>query len=140
MFGNKSSETLPAPGGSSISNRVNHGTTMEGTIDSDGDIRVEGTIRGTMRVKARVAVGTSGLIEGDIYCKTADVEGRIIGDIEVSDLLTLKSTAVVEGNIYSNKIVVENGARFNGLCSMGSKEKHQNVERTLAAIEKEAVS
>ncbi len=121
MFGNKNSTTQSAPT-SFISNRINLGTIVEGTIESDGDLRIEGTIRGTLRTKAKVAVGPTGLIEGDVHCKSADIEGRITGDIEVSEVLTLKSSSIVEGNIYTAKIVIENGAHFDGICNMGAKE------------------
>ena len=52
----------------------------------------------------------------DVHCKSADIEGRITGDIEVSEVLTLKSSSIVEGNIYTAKIVIENGAHFDGIC------------------------
>ena len=52
MFGNKNSTTQSAPN-SFISNRINLGTIVEGTIESDGDLRIEGTIRGTLRTKAK---------------------------------------------------------------------------------------
>ena len=57
-----------------------------------------------------------------MHCKSADIEGRITGDIEVSEVLTLKSSSIVEGNIYTAKIVIENGAHFDGICNMGAKE------------------
>lgn len=122
MFGNKQSSPQSAPN-SFISNRINHGTTFEGSIMSDGDLRIEGIIRGTIHTKAKVAVGPTGLIEGDVHCKSADIEGRIVGDLEVSEVLTLKSAAIVEGNIYTAKIVIENGAHFDGICNMGTKER-----------------
>lgn len=127
MFQGKNTQTQASPN-TLISNRINHGTVMEGTIESDGDIRVEGVIRGTMRTAAKVAVGPTGLIEGDVHCKSADVEGRITGDLEVSEVLTLKSTAIVEGNIYTSKIVIENGAHFDGICNMGAKEKEKTTK------------
>lgn len=126
MFANKTNTPQATPG-SYISNRINHGTVVEGKIDSDGDIRVEGIIRGTIKTSSKVAVGPTGLIEGDVHCKSADIEGRIIGDVEVSEVLTLKSTAIVEGNIYTAKIVIENGAHFDGICNMGTKEKERSV-------------
>ncbi len=139
MFGNKNAETQSAPT-SVISNRINHGTTVKGSLESDGDVRIEGVIKGTLRTKSKVAVGPTGLIEGDVHCKSADIEGRIVGDIEVSDVLTLKSTSIVEGNIYTSKIVIENGARFDGICNMGTKEKIQHViERTIPQYEEATV-
>ncbi len=138
MFANKQNPTQNTPG-TFISNRINQGTTVEGTINSDGDIRVEGVIRGTLRTAAKVAVGTTGLIEGDVHCKSADIEGRITGDIEVSEVLTLKSTAIVEGNIYTAKIVIENGAHFDGICNMGTKEKEVKLTNARPALEEAAI-
>lgn len=139
MFGNKNSDSgSNNPKNMLISNRINHGTSLHGELVSDGDIRIEGTVEGTLKCKAKVAIGQSGLIEGDVYCKSADVEGKIIGDIEVVDTLLLKSTSVVEGNIHTGKLIIENGARFNGICSMGGKEKRQDVEKAISkALEPE---
>lgn len=141
MFGNKNgSEPISTTqkNTAGISNRINNGTVVEGKVDSDSDIRIEGLVRGTLHTKAKLALGQTGIIEGDVVSRNADIEGKIIGDIEVSELLTLKSTSFVEGNIYTNKIVVENGARFNGICHMGAKDKKLNAEQTLEAIEQEA--
>jgi len=138
MFQSKGNPTQSTPN-TLISNRINHGTVVDGTIESDGDIRVEGVIRGTMRIAAKVAVGTSGLIEGDVHCKSADIEGKIIGDIEVAEVLTLKATAVVEGNIFTSKIVIENGAHFDGICNMGSKEKERKPVQHAKQLEEAAV-
>lgn len=141
MFGNKTANDPVAntqKNSSMISNRINQGTVVEGTVQSDGDIRIEGMVRGTLQVKAKLALGQTGIIEGDVVCRNADIEGKILGDIEVAELLTLKASSFVEGNIYTNKIIVENGARFNGICNMGSKDKKLNAEQTLEAIEQEA--
>lgn len=141
MFSSKSNNDTQVQSGKGmvISNRINHGTTLNGELESDGDIRVEGIIRGTVRTSAKVAVGASGLVEGDINCRNADIEGNVVGDLEVSELLTLKGNCVVEGNIYTNKIVIENGARFNGLCTMGAKEKkHDAAEAFKAIVQQEA--
>lgn len=91
-------------------------------------------IEGTVRTAAKVAIGATGLVNGDIICRNADIEGKVNGDLEVSELLTLKSTCIVEGNIYTAKIVIENGARFNGICTMGSKEKKGDAKEAIQAI------
>ncbi|MBK6730207.1 MAG: polymer-forming cytoskeletal protein [Bacteroidetes bacterium] len=136
MFGNKNESEIPNPNGKGmiISNRINQGTTFSGELESDGDVRVEGVIKGTVRTLAKVAIGASGLVNGDIICKNADIEGKVNGDLEVGELLTLKSTCIVEGNIYTNKIVIESGARFNGICTMGSKDKKGNATEAIKAI------
>jgi cytoskeletal protein CcmA (bactofilin family) len=80
-------------------------------------------------------VGKSGHITGDVVCQNASIEGRIEGNVEVEELLFLKSTAYIKGDILTRKIVVEEGAEFNGNCRMNTAAKglltdrEKNVER-----------
>ena len=123
---------------SHITNQFMEGTSIHGDVKAANDIRIDGLIVGTVQASAKLVVGKTGKIDGDIQCGSADIEGRITGRIEVKDLLILKATAIVEGDIIVNKLVVEQGARFNGKCSMGAKElKHEKP--ITAALQKEAV-
>ncbi|MBA3649381.1 MAG: polymer-forming cytoskeletal protein [Chitinophagales bacterium] len=114
-----------SPSASSSSSTVNiigPGTQIVGEINSESDIRIEGKIKGTIHSKAKVTIGTSGVVDGDILCDSADMSGKIFGKLEVSDMLFLKSTAYLEGDITTGKLIVEAGARFTGSCRMGVKE------------------
>ena len=99
---------------------INPGTQMEGNIVSDGDIRLDGNMKGNISTKAKVIIGPSGSIEGNINCSSADIFGQVTGDIKVSELLFIKGTAIINGDISTAKLVVENGAKFNGSCIMNS--------------------
>lgn len=111
---NKSPETTNA----SI-NLIGTGTTIEGDIKSSGDIRVDGTVYGSVQSKAKVVLGATGLVEGDINSQNADISGTIKGKTVCSELLFLKATARVTGDIITGKLVVEVGATFTGSCNMG---------------------
>ena len=100
-------------------NLIGAGTGIEGEIHSNGDIRVDGTITGGVNSKAKVVIGTTGLVEGDVTCQNADVSGTVKGNLTVSETLFLKSTAKINGDIYTAKLVVEVGASFTGNCNMG---------------------
>ena len=125
-----------------ILNIVGAGTTVEGLISCDGDIRIEGHVKGTVKSKAKIVIGNSGSVEGDLFCDNADISGKIFGSVEAQDMLFLKSTAYLEGDITTTKFVVEAGAKFNGNCRMGVKEIKPN-EKTVAnatqQLKKEAV-
>lgn len=96
------------------------GTQLEGNVTSDGDIRVDGEVKGTLTSKAKVVIGITGLIEGDIHCQNATIEGEVEGNIIASELLILTKSAIVMGDIQLKKLVVEEGARLSGKCSMGN--------------------
>jgi cytoskeletal protein CcmA (bactofilin family) len=101
-------------------NSLVKGTKVEGSISSDNDIRIDGTIVGTLNCKAKVIIGPTGVIEGDIKCENAVIEGRFEGNINVAQLLTVKETAEVHGDVNTNKLLVQSGAVFNVTCRMGA--------------------
>lgn len=100
-------------------NRIVEGTHLEGTINSDSNIRVDGSVKGTVNIKGRLVVGPNGRIDGDVVCENGDVEGVINGIIVVNGLLSLKSTARLECDITTKKLAIEPGAVFSGKCVMG---------------------
>ena len=116
---NKPEATKPNEVTSSSINLIGAGTTIEGDVKSNGDIRIDGTVIGTVTSKAKVVVGSTGNIEGDINCQNADISGSVKGKTNVSDMLFLKSSARITGDIVSSKLVVESGASFTGSCNMG---------------------
>ena len=116
---------------------IGAGTVVTGDIQSKGDIRVDGTLKGSVNTSGKVVLGKDGVIEGDVVCADADVSGTIKAKISVTQLLSLKSTAKLNGDIITNKLSIEPGASFTGSCSMGAvikdikhAEKQEKKEKT----------
>ncbi len=105
-------------GGLSQQNMIAHGTVFEGDLKSEGDFRIEGTIKGTLITKGKVVIGNTGLLEGSLNCNNADVEGQIKGKLVVSETLSLRASAHVDGDVQTGKLAVEPGATFNANCQM----------------------
>ncbi len=105
---------------SGTTNRIGRGTEIQGEIISDGTIRIEGTLEGYLESKSRIIIGASGVVKGDIKCKSMDIAGKVIGTIKVEEILTLKDKSHVEGDIHSRKLIIDPGASFNGNCKMGT--------------------
>lgn len=110
----KATSSLP---GTALNTLVK-GTTVEGTLRCDSDLRVDGTIKGKLICQAKVIIGPTGVVEGEIRCQNAVLEGRFKGNMSVSELLSVRETAEVEGEIATNKLLVQSGARFNVSCKM----------------------
>ncbi len=100
-------------------NSIMEGTSIEGEIKSDSNIRIDGRVKGTINVRGRLIVGASGLVEGDVTCQSSDIEGTVNGKISCQDLLSLKATAKLTGDINTKKLAIEPGAVFTGNCTMG---------------------
>lgn len=132
MFGSKENSSNPttaaAPAGKTGAtspagaNVLVKGTTVEGKIISEGDIRIDGVVRGSLDCKAKVVIGVTGVVEGDIICQNALIEGKFDGKIIVKEMLSLRGTAQVNGDISTQKLVVEAGALFNVTCKMGTQK------------------
>ncbi len=108
---------------SNSSNTISKGTTVNGNIETFGNIRVEGKINGNVTTKSKASLGQSCEMKGDLLALNAVIEGNIKGTVEVAELLILKPTAVIDGDIITNKFIVEEGAKFNGGCKMGASAK-----------------
>ncbi len=102
---------------------VGKGTVIEGNIDTVGNISVDGKLVGNLKTKAKVNIGQTAEINGNVYAQNAEIAGNITGVIEVSELLILKPTAVINGDVNTNKLRVEEGAVINGSCKMGAVVK-----------------
>ncbi|MBL7986047.1 MAG: polymer-forming cytoskeletal protein [Flavobacteriales bacterium] len=111
-------------------NSIMEGTSIEGEIKSDSNIRIDGRVKGTITVRGRLIVGASGVVEGEVTCQSSDIEGTVNGRISCQDLLSLKATAKLTGDINTKKLAIEPGAIFTGNCSMGGgvvKEMSPNL-------------
>src|SRR6187397_3238615 len=107
-------------GGGNGTTLISAGTTIKGDISSNSDLRIDGTIIGNINSNAKIVIGNSGVVEGDIFGNNADIVGKTSGTIKVKELLQLRGECVVNGNIYAGKLQVEPSATFNGQCHMGA--------------------
>ncbi|GGF46665.1 bactofilin family protein [Echinicola rosea] len=100
------------------SNVIAKETSIKGDIVTQGNIRIEGEVDGTLSSKTKIVIGESARLIGNINTKEAEIAGNVEGEVRCSEILFLKRTAVINGNILTKKLVIENGAVFNGDCKM----------------------
>jgi cytoskeletal protein CcmA (bactofilin family) len=97
---------------------IAHGMKIVGDCETDGTVRVEGHVEGTIRAGKSVVVGRGGEVTGDIITQDAVVSGRINGNIVAESRLELQSTCDIQGEIRSRRVQLDEGARFNGQVHM----------------------
>jgi cytoskeletal protein CcmA (bactofilin family) len=99
-------------------NKIINGTTFKGDIISNGDFRIDGTLKGSLTSKGKLVVGPTGLIEGEVKCRNAEVFGKMTAKLQVDELLSLRSSAELSGEITYNKIAIEAGAKLIGTLTI----------------------
>ena len=135
MFTKNNESMTRTENNNSVVNIIGQGTSILGDINSNGDVRIDGTLKGSIKTEGKVVLGKEGVVEGDVICQNADISGIIKAKITVSNLLSLKETAKLKGDIVTNKLSIEPGAEFTGSCSMGAVIRE--IKNADQAIEKE---
>jgi cytoskeletal protein CcmA (bactofilin family) len=92
---------------------------IEGDCASDGTIRVEGRVQGTVRAQKAVVVGKDGVVDGHVITQDAVISGRVTGTVTAESRLEVQATAQIEGEVRARRMQLEEGAQLNGRISMG---------------------
>jgi cytoskeletal protein CcmA (bactofilin family) len=92
---------------------------FHGTLSAKGSLRVEGTFEGDITDAVDVEVGAKGRILGDVAAETLVVAGEVVGNVVAARSVELFATARVSGDVRTPKLKIEDGAFFDGACSMG---------------------
>jgi cytoskeletal protein CcmA (bactofilin family) len=96
--------------------------TVVGDLETEGVVRIEGRVRGTVRVGQQVLVATGAVIEGDLHTQEAVIAGQVSGGIYAKDRVELQATAIVSGDILTPRIAIVEGARVTGEVKMDAVE------------------
>jgi cytoskeletal protein CcmA (bactofilin family) len=90
------------------------GTTVDGDVDCDEDVIVEGRVNGTVLVTGVLLVETTGAIRGDVRGGRVVVRGIVLGSVEATDGIIVEDGARVVGDLYAPRVHLEDGALFRG--------------------------
>jgi len=104
-------------------NFLGGGTVVEGTIKTDNSVRVDGKLKGKLICKNTLTVGLNGEIDGEVQAKNAIVGGKIKGKVSIVEKLVLESKSVLIGELKASKLIIDEGAVFDGTSDMGSKDE-----------------
>lgn len=100
---------------------IARGMRVEGDCSTEGTLRVEGRVEGSVQADKAVVVGSDGVVVGDIRTQDAVVSGRIEGSIVAESRLELQAGSRVEGDIRSRRVKLEEGGVVDGKIQMGRR-------------------
>ncbi|HYE44654.1 MAG TPA: polymer-forming cytoskeletal protein [Caulobacter sp.] len=95
-----------------VASLISSGITIEGGVTGDGELQIDGVVRGDVRV-GRLTVGETGHIEGSVYAEATEVRGRIVGSVTAKQV-RLYGTSYIDGDITHEQLAMETGAFFQG--------------------------
>ena len=95
-----------------VASLISADITLEGNITGDGELQIDGVVRGDVRV-GRLTVGETGHVEGSVFAEAVEVRGRVVGSI-TSKQVRLYGTSYIDGDITHEQLAMETGAFFQG--------------------------
>lgn len=98
---------------------IGPGMNVVGNCETEGTLRVEGRVEGSIRAGKAVVVGKDGKVEGDIVTQDAVIGGHVDGTIDAESRLELQATCIIEGEVRARRIKLEEGGRVNGNMNIG---------------------
>lgn len=110
---------LPAVSGAADASRkarvaslISADITVEGNVTGDGELQIDGVVRGEVRV-GKLTIGDTGHVEGAVIADAVEVRGRVVGSLTAKQI-RLYGTAYVDGDITHEQLAMETGAFFQG--------------------------
>ncbi len=120
-YSNINSSYSPVGGFNAILDR---GSEFEGKLTFEGTVRIDGKFKGEIISEAKLVVGESGKIDANISIDSISISGQVTGDIKAKSRVEIHAPAVVRGNIEAAALIIEEGAIFEGSCSMEKYAKN----------------
>ena len=116
----------------SISSILGPEVEIKGDVKVTGDLLIYGQVNGNIISKGSINSAKGSLIKGNISAKNATISGTVEGDLNVESKVVLGTNSYLAGNLKAAIITIEEGARFDGMCSM--------IKKQTATIKNETIS
>ena len=107
----------------SVISIIGPGMKVVGDCETDGTIRIEGLVEGSVRAGKAVVVGKDGRVKGDVTTQDAVISGSVVGTVSAESRLELQATARIDGEVRARRMQLEEGALLNGTVQMGAEGK-----------------
>ncbi len=116
MFKEKDGSSFDRMG--DLNTLIGKGSQFEGNLNVQNSLRIDGKLKGNIKSSDSIIIGKEGDVEGDIEVKNAVIGGKVKGKISATGKVTLESSSVFFGTMRATKLVIDEGAVFDGTSHM----------------------
>ena len=130
----------PAADGYSV---IDDQLSISGDIQTEGTIRVDGRVEGTLHRVDTLIIGAGGKVVGDIEAREVVIGGELCGNLTVTGRVEVQSSATVQGDIHAAAVMLQEGGTVHGhvaIHPIGAGTQPSSGERRLALTPSRAVA
>jgi len=118
---------MKSKGSGELNGFLDRGATFKGELEFEDTMRIDGRFNGKIMSKNELIVGESAHIEGDISVGRIAISGTVVGRIVAEQRVEIHRNGKVFSDIDTPALVIEEGAIFQGNCTMGDRDRKGNV-------------
>ena len=100
---------------------IGRGITIRGTLSGAADLTIEGRVEGHINLKNHLTIEKSGHVQAEVKAENLTINGEMFGNILAGERVSISNTAKVQGDVKAPRVVIDDGARFNGSIDMDVK-------------------
>ena len=97
---------------------IAQGITVEGELSSDGDVVVQGTVRGTVSSRDAVTIESGAVVEADVTASSVSLGGQVTGNVTANERVDLLPGGRLVGDVKAARLTIADGASFKGNVDM----------------------
>lgn len=112
------------------------GSRLHGELHFDDTFRVDGKLEGSVIADGDLIVGENGEVDGEIKVKQVFISGTVRGTVRATQKIEITAAGKVYADLYAPSLSIEDGAHFEGRCSMEQGARPGNVASIAAAGER----
>jgi cytoskeletal protein CcmA (bactofilin family) len=101
---------------------MDQGTEFEGELRFKDTFRIDGSVKGRIVSDNTLIVGESGRVDAEIVCGVVSIRGTVSGSVHGRERIELLAGSRVQATLVSPKLLIEDGAFFQGQCDMTQKD------------------
>ena len=101
---------------------------IHGDVKVSGSLLIYGKVFGSIQSSGAVRTANGSVVNGNISAKEAAIGGKVDGDLDIEKKVTLGDTSFLTGNLKAAILTIEEGAKFDGVCSMLKKTQPDKGE------------
>ena len=131
MFSANKKAAVPVAG--AIDTFIGDNAVIEDTLRTFGTTRIDGRVIGESVSQGVLIVGDSGYLEGDVKADSVLIAGTVKGNLYVSDKLEITESGKVIGDVHTKRLIIAEGAAFEGKCVMTDEKAKQPMNTVNAA-------